>query len=464
MAGTIQRKPQPKTPNFIARFGLFLKEHFSLEDDKDDEAEVIQSVSRGIEFRGINLWTLIFAIFIASIGLNINSSAVITGAFLISPLMGPIMGIGMGVGINDLAMIKRALKNLGIAVFISLLTSTVYFLVSPLHLAQSELMARTSPTVWDALVAFFGGLAGIVAGSRREKVTNVIPGVAIATALMPPLCTAGYGIATGNLYYFAGAFYLFLINGICISLATFLIVRFLGYHQKDYPTPEVERRVRQTIWVAVLIAIVPSTYLGYQIVRKTIFEQSAKRFVTNECDFQYRQVIKYDAHFNRTQSRVELTLVGEPLPTDSINLLKAKMPEYGLDDAQLIVHQGSFKDVPINVDAITNTVTDQVIKFSQSSIAQKDKLIDSLHQYIELTQTSRLPVVDLRDELKAFMPDVQTFTAARSLVMNKSNTKPDTVLLVYAKFSRRHTPAERQRIERWLQSRTKSRKIKLLVE
>nr|WP_317171770.1 DUF389 domain-containing protein [Spirosoma validum] len=208
----------------------------------------------------------------------------------------------------------------------------------------------------------FGGLAGIVAGSRREKVTNVIPGVAIATALMPPLCTAGYGIATGNLYYFAGAFYLFLINGICISLATFLIVRFLGYHQKEYPTSEVERRVRNTIWLAVLIAIVPSTYLGYQIVRKTIFEEEAKRFVARECDFHYRQVIKYDAHFNQHQSRLELTLVGEPLPTDSINLLKAKMPTYGLNDAQLIVHQGSFKDAPIDVDALTNTVADQVIK------------------------------------------------------------------------------------------------------
>jgi len=464
MVGTNQNKPQPQAPNFAIRFGSFLKERFSLDEDKDDEADVIQSVSRGIEFRGINLWTLIFAIFIASIGLNVNSTAVIIGAMLISPLMGPIMGVGLGIGINDLSMIQQALKNLSIAVFISLLTSTVYFLISPLHLAQSELMARTSPTVWDALVAFFGGLARIVAGSRREKVTNVIPGVAIATALMPPLCTAGYGIASGNLYYFAGAFYLFLINGICISLATFLIVRFLGYHQKAYPTPEVERRVRHTIWAAVLIVIVPSTYLGYQIVRKTIFEQSAKRFVTNECNFQYRQVIKYDAHFNRTQSHLDLTLVGEPLPADSINLLKAKMPIYGLNDAQLIVHQGSFKDVPINVDAITNTVTDQVIKFSQASIAQKDKLIDSLRQYIELTQTSRLPVVDLRNELKTLMPDVQTFTAARSLVMNRNSTKPDTVMLVYTKFSRRHTLAERQRIEKWLQSRTKSKKIKLLVE
>ncbi|MBD2757624.1 DUF389 domain-containing protein [Spirosoma validum] len=456
--------PQTKKSDPLARISQIIRERFSLEEDKDDEAEVIQSVSRGIEFRGINLWTLIFAIFIASIGLNINSPAVITGAFLISPLMGPIMGIGMGVGINDLDMITRALKNLGIAVFISLLTSTVYFLLSPLHLAQSELVARTSPTVWDALVAFFGGLAGIVAGSRREKVTNVIPGVAIATALMPPLCTAGYGIATGNLYYFAGAFYLFLINGICISLATFLIVRFLDYHQKEYPTPEIERRVRQTIWMAVLIAIVPSTYLGYQIVRKTIFEESAKRFVTAECSFQYRQLINYEARFNRKQSTLELSLVGEPLPKDSINLLRTKMPAYGLGDAILVVKQGNFKDTEIDVDALKTTLADQVIQYSQATISRKDHTIDSLRQYIDLTQTSRLPVADLRNELKTLMPDVQTFTAARSLVMNASSNKPDTVTLVYAKFSRRHTEVEKRQIERWLQSRTKSKKIKLLVE
>lgn len=448
----------------LLRFTRFLGDRFSLDEDKDDEAGVIESISRGVDFRGINLWTLIFAIFIASIGLNVNSTAVIIGAMLISPLMGPIMGIGLGIGINDLNLIGRALKNLGIAVFISLLTSTVYFFISPLHVAQSELLARTSPTVWDAFIAFFGGLAGIVAGSRREKVTNVIPGVAIATALMPPLCTAGYGLATGNLYYFAGAFYLFLINSICISLATYLIVRFLGYHQKEYATPGIERRIRHTIWLAVGIVLVPSTYLGYQIVRKTIFEQAAKRFVVNEGNFQYRQVINYAAQYNRNQSVLELTLVGEPLPADSINLLRAKMATYGLDKARLVVKQGNFKDAVVDVDALKTTITDQVIKYSQISMARKDETIDSLRRYIEFTQTSRLPVADLRNELKTLMPDVQTFTAARSLVMNSNSNRPDTVMLVYARFSRRHTPAERYRIQRWLQSRTKSGKIKLIVE
>jgi uncharacterized hydrophobic protein (TIGR00271 family) len=456
--------PPNKQSDFSTRIGHFLRERFSLEEDKDDEAGIIQSISRGVDFRGINLWTLIFAILIASIGLNVNSTAVIIGAMLISPLMGPIMGIGLGVGINDLSLIQRALKNLSIAVFISLLTSTVYFFLSPLHNAQSELLARTSPTIWDAFIAFFGGLAGIVAGSRREKITNVIPGVAIATALMPPLCTAGYGLASGNLYYFAGAFYLFLINSICISLATFLIVRFLGYQQKQYPSLAVDRRVRSTIWLAVIIVLVPSTYLGYQIVRKTIFEQAAKRFVASEGMFQYRQVISHTARFGRRQSTLELTFVGEPLPGDTLNLLRSRLPAYGLNDVRLLVRQGSFKNEEVDVDAITSTVTEQIIKYSQSSIGRKDRTIDSLRRFIDRNQSGQVPVADLRNELKTLMPDIQSFTGARSLAVGATGNRPDTVLLVYAKFSRRHTLAERRRIERWLQSRTKSRKIKLVVE
>ena len=254
------------------------------------------------------------------------------------------------------------------------------------------------------------------------------------------------------------------MNRICSSLATFLIVRFLGYHQKAYPTAATERRVRLTIWAAVLVVLLPSTYLAYQLVRKTIFEQAAKRFVTGECNFQYRQVVGFAAQYNRQQSKLELTLVGEPLPPDSVNLLRQKLALYGLTDARLVVRQGSFKDEDIDVAALKTTITEQVIQYSQSAIARKDQTIDSLRRYIELTQTSRLPVADLRNELRTLMPDVQTFTAARSLVMNANRIRPDTVMLVYAKFSRRHTPAERYRIQKWLQTRTKSKRIKLIVE
>ena len=190
----------------------FLRDRFDLGEDSALQDEVVDNIFRGVDFRGTNLWVLIFATFVASLGLNVNSTAVIIGAMLISPLMGPIMGMGLSVGINDFDLLKRSVRNFGFMVLVSILTSTLYFVVSPLSGAQSELLARTVPTTYDVLIAFFGGLAGIVAQSRRDRTSTVIPGVAIATALMPPLCTAGYGLATLQLNYFLGAFYLFFIN------------------------------------------------------------------------------------------------------------------------------------------------------------------------------------------------------------------------------------------------------------
>ncbi|HAD01234.1 MAG TPA: TIGR00341 family protein, partial [Porphyromonadaceae bacterium] len=206
---------------FRSKLADFFVRNFDVRQDKEDELETIDTISKGIEFKGTNLWVLIFATFIASLGLNTNSTAVIIGAMLISPLMGPIMGFGVGLGISDFDMIKRSFRNFATATIFSVITSSIYFMISPISEAQSELLARTQPTVYDVLIAFFGGLAGIIASSTKSK-GNVIPGVAIATALMPPLCTAGYGIATGNLYYFFGAFYLFFINTVFISVATYL--------------------------------------------------------------------------------------------------------------------------------------------------------------------------------------------------------------------------------------------------
>lgn len=206
---------------------------FKLDSEKESLKTVITNIDNGVVFRGTNLWVLIFAIFVASLGLNVNSTAVIIGAMLISPLMGPIMGIGLGMGINDLVLLKRAINNFAIATGVALTTSTLFFLLSPLNDAHSEILARTSPTIYDVLIAFFGGFAGIVATSSKQK-GNVIPGVAIATALMPPLCTAGYGLATLQLQFFYGAFYLFIINTVFIALATFIIVRLLHFPYKHF--------------------------------------------------------------------------------------------------------------------------------------------------------------------------------------------------------------------------------------
>lgn len=220
---------------------LSIHKRFNLHLDKADEDDVVLSIKKNSDFVGANLWTLIFAIFIASIGLNVNSTAVIIGAMLISPLMGPIMGIGLGIGTNDFELVKKGLRNLLIATLISIVASTIYFYITPLHDAQSELLARTTPSIWDVFIAFFGGLAGIVAGTRKEK-SNVIPGVAIATALMPPLCTAGFGLASGNFYFFIGAIYLYFINSVFICISTFLIVRFLKFKKKHFEDKNYEKK------------------------------------------------------------------------------------------------------------------------------------------------------------------------------------------------------------------------------
>ncbi len=217
----------PASPAWRRNLRDFWRGRFSLDEDKAQRDEVVASISKGVEFRGVNLWVLIFATMIASLGLNVNSAAVIIGAMLISPIMGPIMGVGLALGINDFELLKKSLRNLLLMFIVAIVTSTVYFFLSPLSSNSSELLARTTPTTYDVLIALFGGLAGMVAQTRQDRTSTVIPGVAIATALIPPLCTAGFGLATGQFRFFFGAFYLFFINSVFIALATYLVVRFL---------------------------------------------------------------------------------------------------------------------------------------------------------------------------------------------------------------------------------------------
>ena len=287
-----------------------LAARFSLHQDKADPAAIDASLRAGAELTGANAWILIFAIFIASIGLNVNSTAVIIGAMLVSPLMGPIMGIGYGVGIYDFPLIRRSFANLGVAALISLATSTLYFLVSPLAEAQSELLARTTPTLWDVLIALFGGLAGIVGATRREK-SNVIPGVAIATALMPPLCTAGYGLSQGNLTFFAGAFYLFAVNGVFIAFATVVVISILDLPHRKFVDPSTERRVRGALFAVVILAALPSLYLANRLVSDEVFNRRARDFARREFRFETSHLT--DLQISAADRRIELTLLGDPL-------------------------------------------------------------------------------------------------------------------------------------------------------
>ncbi|MGL5771494.1 MAG: TIGR00341 family protein, partial [Bacteroidales bacterium] len=276
--------------NIIKDFRLFLRERLDITHERSNELDTIESIKKGVEFKGVNLWILIFAIFIASLGLNTNSTAVIIGAMLISPLMGPIMGVGLGLGINDLELVNKSLKNLGIATVFSILTAAIYFFITPLNEARSELLARTQPTIYDVMIAFFGGMAGIVAGSAKEK-GNVIPGVAIATALMPPLCTAGYGLGTGQWTFFLGAFYLYFINSVFISLATYLGVQIMHFPKKEFMNPDRAKRVSRVVTTTVILTIIPSIWISYNMIGQSIFERNAENFIRQELSFEGTQIV-----------------------------------------------------------------------------------------------------------------------------------------------------------------------------
>jgi len=439
-----------------------IHDRFNLEEDKASEDEIIENVKKGIEFKGMNLWVLIFAIFIASIGLNVNSTAVIIGAMLISPLMGPIMGIGLGIGINDFELIKKSFKNLGISVLISVLTSTIYFLITPLSDAQSELLARTTPTIWDVFIALFGGLAGIVAATRKS-ISNVIPGVAIATALMPPLCTAGFGLATGNFYFFFGAFYLFFINSVFISLATYIIVRFMKFQKKEFLDPQRELRVKRSIVAVVLITVIPSIILAYNIVNRTFIEKNVQQFITNELSFPNTQIVSKKINFDSSRVQIEVFLLGSPVESNLIEVAKQKLPKYKLKDAELIVKQGISGGSKVDISALRAGVIEELYRKNEEIIKNKDKQIQLLESQLALLSPNQYDIQEISKEAKALFNNLIELSVNRSYVMNFRTNQLDTLTIGYAKFSTSVSNNDRNKLTNWLKERTKSEKFRLII-
>ncbi len=435
------------------RMAVLLKGRFNLDEDKAEESEITASIVKNISFRGANLWTLIFAIFIASIGLNVNSAAVIIGAMLISPLMGPIMGVGLGIGINDLDLVRKGLKNLLIATMASIATSALYFWLTPLDQAQSELLARTTPSIWDVFIAFFGGLAGIVAGTRKEK-SNVIPGVAIATALMPPLCTAGFGLANGEMYYFFGALYLFFINGLFICIATFLIVRFLRFKRKQFESEAIEKRVSRTILILVIVTVLPSIYLAYRIVDRTIFEANAVKFAQAEFNFKRTQVINKSYVWDGKQKRIELLLIGDELEESTIDSIRGRMDGYNLDGAELVIYQGLDKGEDIDFAAIKASIL-------KDAFSRTDSLLSSQRTVTDV-RTDTLP--NIREELAALYPDMRSYTMAKTLRSRLDTLQQDSIVMVTVQFKRVPDGKEITKLENWLKQRLAGDSVVVVME
>lgn len=448
----------------IAVILWFIKDRFNLINEQDNNLATIASIEKGVEFKGSNVWTLIFAIFVASIGLNVNSTAVIIGAMLISPLMGPIMGLGLSVGIYDFVLLKKSFKNLSIAVIISVLTSALYFFLSPLNEAQSELLARTTPTIYDVLIALFGGLAGIVAGATKEK-GNVIPGVAIATALMPPLCTAGFGIATGNIYYFLGAFYLFSINTVMISLSTFLIVKFFKFPYKQIVDKSQTYNVRRYIYFIVIITVLPSIYFGYKIIQETVFNTNANNFVNKEFVFDKTQIISKTLKYSQSDSsEINILLTGETIDKKTIDKLKNRIFSYSLDKTKLIIKQGIENASEVDLNQIKTGIIEEIYHKNEFALADKDEKIKILENELISLKSNQYPIKDIAAEINAINTKIQSLSATQIVYYNIKNSKLDTTLTVNLKTASKLNNSEYKIVKNWLYKRLKNERLKIILE
>ena len=435
--------------------------HFDLRSDLEKEQVIIEEITRGVSFRGANLWVLIVAIFIASLGLNVNSTAVIIGAMLISPLMGPIIGMGLAVGINDLDLLKRALKNFSFATLISVLTAMLYFLISPLEEAQSELLARTTPTIYDVLIAFFGGVAGIIALSTRGRGGNVIPGVAIATALMPPLCTAGYGLATWQPSFFFGAFYLFFINTVFISLSTFVGVRLMGFRHHELPTPERARRARHILTVIIVATILPALLMTISIIRTSIFENNLRHFIADELAQTGTQILSSGT--DAATKELRIVAVGRTITDVQQRAASAHMAQYGLGGYKLSVIQGGAPD---SLLALSSQLAQRV--YSQET--EKQKLLELSSDNATLTQrlatyTHCEEVAEaIRPELAVLFPAVRALSLSRSVEVQRDTTA--TSHFVTAVFTvdkgAAWSASDAHRFEAWLKTRLSGDSVVLL--
>ena len=441
---------------FLVALKDFAASRLNLADDADLEgtAEIIK---KDIDFKGASVYILVCSIFIASIGLNVNSTAVVIGAMLISPLMGPILGIGFSVGTNDWETLKSALRNFGVMVVVSLITSTLYFLITPLNEVQPELLSRTKPTFLDALIAIFGGLAGIIGVSRSVR-GNVVPGVAIATALMPPLCTAGYGLANLDLKFFLGAFYLFSLNSIFISIATFVITRYLKFPLVSFVNAQSERKVKQYIGLFVVVILLPSAYIFYGVVKETIYLNRAEQFVSENFEFDGTEILNSRISYNDSLSRIDIFIMGENISAQAQEALKNRMAEYKLVNTALKIHQP--KDLSGDVagrlsNEVRVGIVEDLYRKNEEIMLRKDEQISKLQQALDSFKKDSIPFENIYKEVGTLYPEVDQLSFAPSVEMTEIglDTIPTFIISWKNGMSRKTKSQKRETLEVWLTQR-----------
>lgn len=436
----------------------FLFELFDIHTDSDRDA-TIEAVKKDIPFKGHTAWILIFSIFVASIGLNVSSTAVVIGAMLISPLMGPIVGVGLGVAINDVGMMRRSLINMGVMVFLSVLTAFLYFKLSPLTEETPELIARTYPTILDVLIAIFGGLGLIVAKTKSGTIASVIFGVAIATALMPPLCTVGYGLAVGNASYAGGALYLFSINAVFIALSTFIVSKVLRFPMVRYANSKRRKRIAQIASVIALAVMFPSVYLFINLLDQQVFENKTKEFVRNIIKYEGAEVVKFTQNYKLRN--IDVYLIGQPVPKPKINEWLSKLQETEkLEDVKLRIFQGADQSGEM-ADRLSGAVRagileDLYIK-NEQLIQDKDEKIRFLEDEIAFMKIKDVPFKQLSEEIKINYEGLESFGYSNKIMTNFE--KLDTLPVVSLTWKKEVPLVQRkndaQKIEKWLKLKMK---------
>ena len=443
-----------------------LLDSFNLSQDLASPEEIREDIEAGAQVKGTNMCILILAILIASIGLNMNSTAVIIGAMLISPLMGGIQAIGYGIAVNDLNASKRAAVGLVYQVIICILTSTVYFSLTPISDAHSEILARTSPSIWDVLIAICGGLAGIIGITRKEK-SNVIPGVAIATALMPPLCTAGFGLATRNIRFFLGAMYLFFINSFFICLSAVIILKAIKLPCKQFIDKKAKRRLYEKITVIAVITIIPSLILAWQLISDTIESNNIEKFLRKEFNTEDTQIVQM--HVDKTDDILEVALLGKQIPSYEISRLQRALGNYGLSDFTLKVTQPNMEGV-LTADDLQKYLADGNAD-DQVAMALKDNEINTLKELLSQCEiklqeyeSHSYDPQEIQQELRALYPNVTEISLGIQTVCTPEGTEAKETLLVILTTDEKLTDTDQEKLTNWFRQKTKESSVTLIED
>jgi len=444
---------------------LFFKELLDIRQETDREA-TIEDVKQDISFKGHNAWILIFSVFVASIGLNVSSTAVVIGAMLISPLMGPIVGLGLSVAINDVDTLKRSLINLGVMVTLSVITAYLYFTISPLTKETPELLARTSPTILDVLIAIFGGLALIVAKTKKGTMASVIFGVAIATALMPPLCTVGYGLAIGNLNYAGGALYLFTINSVFIALTTFLIAKLLRFPMVRYANSQRRKRIAQIATTLAIIVVVPSVILFLNLLKVQVFENKATSFIENTVKYDGAVILKSNKDYEKKS--IDVYLIGRLVPQGTIDMWKDELTSSDdLSEINLHIFQAADQSGNLAQELsgkLKFDILDDLYEKNEKLLKDKEAKIKFLENELTNMKMKELRFEEISKEVKMNYEEIEKISYYNRITTNFKTT--DTIPVVAISWEKKYPKKEQKKdlikLEKWLKFKLKLDTIQII--